>query len=485
MSKRRRRFYPSSRNKPDGFVRVDAPVIDFRELEIFKPPFKIADEQPNKVFNEWKDRFCDAWINPVASLNSNNSITQFTTFNLKRLSYAECANLAIDTIIVKAISTITNEIFNKRGDFKIISQNVAYAEKIILDLEDELAKLDFWNVLSRYASNSLIYGVSFLYIQTKETKLAGELYHNFETASHSNNHIDRLKVVEPWCVGVSSVQSANPLNDDYMNPSVWFVGGAGEVHRSRLIPLSFFEVPNIIKPVFNYGGVSLCQLMKDYVKDAEGIRMALSDLFLRFRSMIIKSPKVRTDLREAQVRAKAMAEQQNNLGIILLSDNEEYYETITNINGLDKLQAQAYENMCIASHMPATKLLGISPSGFNSTGEFDLKNYYDTISGFQNNIIKPVLLEIAQIVLWNMGVDATLDFDFAPLEKQNQKEMAEIDNLTADYLTKINDLGIVTSEQLFEIARKKGIVPETMELEAEDDDLLERLDFKNAQETNS
>lgn len=472
MSKKRRnRYYPSSRN--NGVI--ETPQNPLASLEI-TPPFRLKDELPNQVFNEWKNRFKDEWINNVANLNDNNSIAQFTNFTLKRLSYAECANLAIDTIMIKAYTTITNEIFNKGGEFKITTAKVEKADEIINQLENELIRLDFWSVFSHYVSTSLIYGTSFLYIQTPKAEIDKPLYFDYKTMSASSNMITRLKVVEPWSVGIAMVESANPLAEDYMTPTKWFVGGYGEVHTSRFIPLSFFKVPDLIKPIFNYGGVSLLQLMKDYVKDAEGIRMSLADLFLRFRSMIIKSPKVRNDLEGAKTRAKALAEQKNNIGVMLLTDNEEYQETITPITGLDRIQSQSYENMCIASQIPATKLLGISPSGFNATGEYDLANYYDTIGGFQNNIVKPLLLDIAQMIVWNLGFDVELDFEFAPLQKQNQKELAEIDNLNADYLTKLSDLGMITSDQAFDIAKQKGMIPENMRKEEAEENLLDPVE---------
>lgn len=472
---KKRRYYPSRSNKSLdlSYTQEEQP----QQITI-QAPFKISDENVNKVFNDWKDRFMDEWVNEVASLNANNSISQYTNFTLKRLSYAECANLSIDTIIQKAIITISNEIFSKRGDFKIKGDDKLEAkesEAIIKELETKLDEIEFWESLSELVSKSLIYGVSFLYINTPTDKISEPLHHNFRTFGVDTNKIQGLKVVEPWNVGVSEVNSANPLLDDYMQPKRWYVGGAGEIDRTRFLSLSFFEVPNLIKPVFNYGGVSLCQLMRDYIKDAEGIRISLSDLFQRFRSRIIKSPKARNDIEGAKARAQAINQQQNNLGLLLLTDNEEYIETITPITGLDKIQSQAYESLTISSFLPATKLLGISPSGFNATGEYDLENYYDTIAGFQNNIIKPILLDIAQKVLWGLGYDYMIDFEFESLKKLDNKQMAETESLQTDNILKLGDAGIITSDQAFVIAKEKGLIPQTMVQEEQEENLLDPI----------
>lgn len=474
MSKKRR-FYPSSRR--NTLLDDTYTLAEQKPLEIV-PPFRISDENVNKVFNEWKDRFIDEWVNEVSSINTKNSVSQYTNFILKRLTYAECANLAIDTIVIKAITTISNEIFSKKGNFTLKSEKEIEAKesaKIIKELESQLEEIGFWESLSELVRKSLTYGVAFLYLNTSTEKIAEPLYHNFRTFGKDTNKINKLKVVEPWGVGVSEVNSYNPLLDDYMKPKKWYVGGAGEIDHTRFLSLSFFEVPNLIKPVFNYGGVPLCQLMQDYIKDAEGIRASLSDLFQRFRTKIIKSPKARNDLGDAKARADAINKQQNNLGLLILTDNEEYIETITPITGLDRIQSQAYESMTISSFLPATKLLGISPSGFNATGEYDLENYYDTIAGFQNNIVKPLLLDIAQKVLWGLGYDYMIDFEFENLKKLDKKQVAETESLQTDATIKLIDAGIITSDQAFTIAKEKGLIPQTMEQGTNADDLIDPL----------
>lgn len=477
---RKKRYYPSRSNKSLdlSYVQEEQP----QQITI-QAPFRVSDENVNKVFNEWKDRFMDEWVNEVASLNSNNSISQYTNFTLKRLSYAECANLAVDTIITKAITTISNEIFSKKGFFSIKGKaelSAEESEKIIKELETRLEDIEFWESLSELVRKSLIYGVSFLYINTNTDKIAEPLHHNFRTFGVDTNKIQGLKVVEPWNVGVSEVNSANPLLNNYMQPKKWYVGGAGEIDKTRFLSLAFFEVPNLIKPVFNYGGVSLCQLMRDYIKDAEGIRISLADLFQRFRSRIIKSPKSRNDINGAKERAVAINQQQNNLGLLLLTENEEYIETITPITGLDKIQSQAYESLTISSFLPATKLLGLSPSGFNATGEYDLENYYDTIAGFQNNIVKPLLLDIAQKALWGLGYDYMIDFEFESLKKLDNKQIAETESLQTDTTIKLIDAGIITSDQAFTIAKEKGLIPQTMEQQEES--LLDPIEPQESEE---
>lgn len=461
MSKKKR-FYPSKRKEFYSIPEYEDPIV----LDL-SAPFRIQDEQAVGVHQEWEKRFTDEWVNPVASINANNAIGVLSEFALKRLSYFECASLSTDTIILKAINSVVNEIFNKGGDF-IFLDEVADKEGVLKALDAELNRLDFWAKMQDHARKALIYGTSFLYLSTNTDNegLAKPLnIRDFKGGSVADNLIKGLVVVEPFSIGASDVITNNPLDSSYMKPKSWYVGGAGLVHHSRLLQLSFFEVPDLIKPLFNYGGISLCQLMKSYVRDADSIRQSLAELFLRFRTMIIKTPMLRNNPQEAVSRGKAIAKSKNNLGITLLNENEDYIETITPISGLDRIQAQAFENMVISSGLPATKLLGISPSGFNSTGEFDLANYYDTISGYQNNIIKPAIVEVAQAIIYNMGIDAKIGFEFRPLQKLDEKQIAETKAINASYAISLQEAGVLSSEQLFDLCKENGIIPESFTLE--------------------
>lgn len=471
MSKNRRGFYPSQRKKAEQYDFIDFEDQDLNLTmnlnDMIKPPFIMKDEIPNSVFNSWKNiAINDEWINPVASINSNNSIGNLTHFLINRLSYSDCAALSMDTIIHKAINTIKNEILNKGGDFIIKVEDQNRRKELEQKLNERLYNLKFWDHMGDLIYKSLVFGTSFIYISTNSTNISLPLKNDFP----GREVIESLKVVEPWLVGVSSVNSTNPLKDDYMKPIEWYVSGGSQVHSSRFVSMSFFMVPDLIKPLFNYGGISLCQIMKDYVKDAENIRKSLSELFLRFRTMILKTPLARNNLELAKARSKAIAKQKNNLGIMLLAEGEDYVETITPIGGLDKIQSQAFENMVISSSIPATKLLGISPSGFNSTGEFDLSNYYDTISGYQNNIVKPIIINIAQMILFDIAEeDIKVSFEFKPLVKLNEKEIAETKNLYVDIISKLYDAGIISIDQSSDLLKDNNVLPESFNLEVNED----------------
>lgn len=448
MSKKR--FYSNTSNSTINTLKSVSDSSDYNVFDRLNKPFISDNEKANQIFDEWKNRFCDSWSNNVASIGANNSIMQYSEFIRERLSYAECGNLSIDTIINRAITTIVNECLNK-GGYIVINDEVEDSSDIIQKIDNRLNELNFWNELRSALTKSLVFGGSLLYYDFGDSDTSKEVFYNYRAfSSDEGRKINGFKAIEAWNIAPYEVDTANPLSYNYMKPLKWYVSGGAVLHSSRADNIVFFDSPDILKPLFNFLGVSLCQFMKDYVKNADTIRQSLSDIFLRFRSVILKTQLVKNNEQQAIIRTKALAKTSNNLGVLLITENEEVSNLITPLSGLDRIQAQAFENMVISSRLPATKLLGISPSGFNSTGEFELSNYYDEISGYQNNIIYPIVIKAIKAVAWSMGYNLKLDYVFNQLKRPTELEEANIRNLNADFANKAVEGGLLTQEQGFE-----------------------------------
>lgn len=280
-----------------------------------------------------------------------------------------------------------------------------------------------------------------------------------------------MKVVEPYLFSPQRLNVNNPLSDNFMKPDEWYISGVGSIHASRLYTLIFFDVPNLLKPVYNCLGISLCQLMKDKVKSAETIRQCLTDLMLRFKTDIIKTPSLLGNPELLKDRIDLYNASKNNLGTLVLSDQEEFINSVTAITGLDKIQSQAFENVASSARLPAVKLLGLTPSGFNATGEFDLKNYYDVIRGYQNTTIKPFIDKIIDILSLELGYSNIATFEFNPLEKINEFEKAQWKNSEIDAMIKMIDAGIITNEDAFQELQNNNIISKGLTFNDDIDDI--------------
>lgn len=467
----RKKFYPSQRkSKLEQYNRIISSQLP-TEFDL-NPPVRFSDEKTTAVFENWKNRFLDDWSNSIANINANNGLSQYNEYLLNRLSYAECAFLASDSIINNAITKYANEILRKGGNIIINCDDMDIKESLREKLEKRLQELDFTSVLNEAIKTSLSFGGALIFIDVNAEDLAEPLYDKAKILS--KNKIQGLRVVPPYLCSASDVETANPLNKGFMKPKKWFISGnSGVVDSTRVIPLIIFDAPSMIKPLFNFFGISLTQFMKSYVASADIARQSLSDMLLRFRSEIIKSDLIKINPTEAVSRAKAINKQKNNNALILLTKDEEYIQSITPLSGLDKLIAQLQENVAVSARMPSVKLLGLTPSGFNATGDFDLASYYDEIMSLQNSVIKPVIEQILNLLVKEAGWDdITAIYDFNTLEKSSDLDKAQVKNLEMDFINKAIGAGILTDEQGFNYLKAKGFIEASFDFtQSEDLDL--------------
>ena len=476
----KRRFYPS--NKKSNLEKFNHMINNSYNQSInLEPLVNFNDENTSKIYQSWVNKFSDNWSNAIANINANNALGQYSEFMLNRLSYAECAFLAGDSIINNAITKYANEILRKGGNIIINCDDLDIKESLRQKLEKRLQELNFESVLNEAIKTSLSFGGALIFIDINADDLSEPLYDKAKILTQ--NKINGLRVIPPYLCGASEVETANPLNADFMKPKKWYVSGnAGIIDSSRVIPLTIFDAPSLIKPLFNFFGISLTQFMKNYVASADIARQSLSDMLLRFRSEIIKSDLIKINPSEAVSRAKAINKQKNNNALMLLTKDEEYIQSITPLSGLDKLIAQLQENVAVSARMPSVKLLGLTPSGFNATGDFDLASYYDEIMSLQNSIIKPVIEQILNLLVKEAGWDdITANYEFHILEKSSDLDKAQVKNLEIDFVTKAISAGILTDEQGFNYLKDKGFIDSSYDF-SQGDDLEADLDLEQEQE---
>ncbi len=423
-----------------GVNYVDSSAYESENINLSQiAPIRTFDNMPAELSNIAYRNF-SSWQNYAASVGMNNSLQQYSSHILNRLSYQECANLATDSMISKAIDVIVREIFKSGGKWEAAHLDIDNFEMV-------LNSLHFYEKIALAVQRALEYGGAFIYINTDDTNLSLPLYINEKTAS--TNKITGLTVIEPWQAAPVQVNTFNPLKNNYMQPDLWWVLGAGgTVHKTRLIPIVFYSVPDLIKPLYNYLGLPLSFYMKNYVSNADTVRQSISDLVLRFRTKIIKTTAQKIADPQTQARVKYMNATSNNLATLLLAKDEEWIETVTSLSGMDNLLSQMYELMTASTRgIPVTKLLGLSPRGFNATGEYDENNFYDVIDGYASSVVIPAMEKVAEYILcFKAGVLDEPKYTFNPRKQIKQKEQAEINNLKADYVSKLIMSGVVTGK---------------------------------------
>lgn len=295
----------------------------------------------------------------------------------------------------------------------------------------------------------------------------------------------RLKNVEPiWCYP-SVYNATDPLAPEWYNPEMWFCMGK-ELHRSRLLTFVGREVPDLLKPAYSFGGLSISQIAKPYVDNWLRTRQSVADIVHSFSVMVLG-----TDLSESLAaggdelfrRLDFFNNTRDNRGIMAINkETEELKNVSAPLSSLDLLQAQTQEHMAAVSKIPIVKLLGIQPAGLNASSEGEIKSFDDTIASYQEKFFGEPLKRILGFVQLSLfgEVDPGITATFEPLRQMTEKEIGEIDKLEAEADQIRIDSGVLWPEEprralaAKEDSRFSGIdVEDVPDLAAEEDKGLE------------
>jgi phage-related protein (TIGR01555 family) len=94
------------------------------------------------------------------------------------------------------------------------------------------------------------------------------------------------------------------------------------------------------------------------------------------------------------------------------------------------------------------KLLGLSPSGFNATGESDIRNYYDHILSQNELILRKGIkkaLDVLQVVEFG-EIDPNIDFEFNSLWSMDEAQQADIDSKNTATILSIYENQVIDAD---------------------------------------
>ena len=138
----------------------------------------------------------------------------------------------------------------------------------------------------------------------------------------------------------------------------------------------------------------------------------------------------------------------------LITDSEEEYERKQiAFTGLPDVLQQFLIIVSGAADIPLTRLLGQSPSGLSSTGEHDMKNYYDRVSSIQTLEIGPAMHGLDEALIRSAlgSRPAEIFYKWAELEQMSDKERAEIGKMKAETANVLAGTGLFMQEELREV----------------------------------
>jgi phage-related protein (TIGR01555 family) len=138
----------------------------------------------------------------------------------------------------------------------------------------------------------------------------------------------------------------------------------------------------------------------------------------------------------------------------ILDAEDEWSQVQVTWSGIPEIMDAFLLVVAGAADIPMTRLLGQSPKGLQSTGDGEERDYQSMIAARQDEQLKPALERIDELLIPSALGSRPTDvyFLFAPLQQENEKDGAEIENKAADSVSKLAATGLFQDEVLAKAA---------------------------------
>jgi len=263
--------------------------------------------------------------------------------------------------------------------------------------------------------------------------------------------------VDPYWTApmLDGASASQPDTLHFYEPTWWIINGK-KIHRSHLIIFRHAEPVDVLKPQYIYGGIPLTQQIMERVYAAERTSNEAPQLAMSKRTTVwlTDMEAVMANTNDAIGRLQTWSQFRDNYGIkIGDKEGDEFNQFDTSLADFDSLIMTQYQLVAAIAGVPATKLLGTSPKGFNATGDYEEASYHELLESIQAHDLTPLAERHHQLVIKayvepqlkiRMDVETTLNW--LPLDTPTAKELADTNYIKAQTGQVLVTSGALSSE---------------------------------------
>jgi phage-related protein (TIGR01555 family) len=370
------------------------------------------------------------------------------------IGHQYCAILAQHWLIDKACSMPGRDAIRNGYDIVSIDGDDLDPQALkLLRRYDRQMRLT-WN-LEQFIRMGRIFGVRLAFFRVDSTD--PDYYEKpFNLDGVTPGSYKGIVQVDPyWCAPqLDGNAAARPDTMHFFEPAYWLINGR-RYHRSHLVIYRHKDPPDLLKPKYLYGGIPVPQMVMERVYAAERIANEAPELAMSKRTNVWL-----TDLSQFTARGDEAIERlnwwvrtRNNYGVkIGDKEGDEFQQFDTTLADLDAVIMNGYQLVAAAANVPATKLLGTTPKGFNATGEYEEANYHEELESIQAHDLMPLIerhhaLVMRAWVIPKLGGQATeTTVTWRPLDTPTAKELADTNLVKAQTGAALIASGAIASE---------------------------------------
>ncbi len=253
--------------------------------------------------------------------------------------------------------------------------------------------------------------------------------------------------IDPYWLApeLSFADASQPWNPHFYEPTWWQINGQ-RIHRSHfIVSRNGNELADILKPSYFYGGIPTTQLIYERIYAAERTANEAPNLAMSKRLYTLKTDtsKALADLPAFMSKMAEWMGLVTNFSTKVIGGEEEIEQFDTSLASLDETIMTQYQLVAAIAEVPATKLLGTAPKGFNATGEYETDSYHEMLESIQEDELTAIVDRHTILCQRSFGLAPDVDFttEWKPVDTPSAKELAEINKSRADTDKAYVDMG--------------------------------------------
>lgn len=251
----------------------------------------------------------------------------------------------------------------------------------------------------------------------------------------------------------------DPQSDLFGKPKAYRLANSQiDVHPSRLVIFNGAELPD---PELATGaecgwGDSVLEAVMEAIKQSDSTMANVASMVFEAKVDVIRVPDLMNNLQDKAYETRLLerfrlaATGKGINGTLILDKEEEYEAKSASFGTLPDIIDRFLQVVSGAADIPATRLLSQAPAGMNSTGDSDLRNYYDRIQSSQELDMRPALTVLDECLIRSAlgSRPAEIHYVWNPLWQVTATEKATIGKTLADTIKTLKDTALFPEEAL-------------------------------------
>ena len=262
-----------------------------------------------------------------------------------------------------------------------------------------------------------------------------------------------MQIIQPFWVqyqmGVE--QLSRPDRAGFYEPEYYTIPNKAKIHKSWVIKLVNGVCPDILKPVYYYGGIPLTQQIYERVYCAEKVANEAPKLALTKRLLTVDGDiyNLTANSDDAYNNLQTIMTIRDNMGLLVKDKDTSVTQIDTSLTDFDALIMTQFQLVAAIAEMPVTKLMKTQLKGLANTGDYETKDYAQNLVEIQENDFNVILERHYQLLgMSEHGKDLGLDFVWNPIDTPSETEMAQIESQQANTDATYVSAGILDASEV-------------------------------------